>query len=104
MLLSAVEAEIVARHGIEVNTVQSILFAPHLNPKKIKQMAAAVDREIMRLHCISVFDLPGAKKFAAKGSLDALAKLYQSLEKSQFFDMIREEHFNINPGERDGRL
>lgn len=100
LVLDATEADTKSRHGFEHYMLQATVYAPHLDPAKIKQSYRTTEKELQKIHVVGLMGLHERVDHKPKGSVDVFAKLYQSLQKTKFFDMIREQHFHINPQER----
>ena len=90
----------IAQHGLRVQERVVAALAPHYDRKKLRNVASDMLRELWRLKQIAQLDYQALHQRQPHGSVDAIAKIYHALEKSTFFDMIREKHFQINPGER----
>ena len=99
LILNAVEMQMIADHGRACQHIQASLLAPNLKPSGLKGMLDQLKNELGRLYQISLLDPHGAQR-AARGGAKAIATLYRALQKSKLFDLIREQHFEMNPQER----
>jgi hypothetical protein len=100
MILSAISMQESAEHGRLVQTSITNLLAPHYDQKKLQQILKEMLGELWKMHRISQLDRRELYRKRPGGSIDGIVKIYHALEKSTFFDMIREEHYRINPKER----
>lgn len=100
MILSALSMQGVAEHGRATEAAITSALAPHYDKKKLKEVCRNLLQELWRLHRVEQLDYVALRKSRPQGSVDGIAKIYHALEKSKFFDMVREAHFRINPEER----
>jgi len=98
-ILAAVEIEHFAKRALATEEITGLLAAPYLDRKKVRYQIQEMQRVIHYWFELMGFNTH-IRSPRAQGSVDAVAKLYQALEKSAFFDMIREHHFHLNPEER----
>ena len=100
MILHALAMQDSADQGRVVQQAVTALYAPYQDVKKLKQTAKGILDELWRLYHVGRLNVSEARRRRATGSVDGIVKIYHALEKSSFFDMIREQHFCINPSER----
>jgi hypothetical protein len=100
LVLSGVEAEVVARQRFESQLVLASICCNHLSGKKIKEAAEDLQIQLDRMHEIGLMGMHIRTRHRPKGSIDALVNLYQALEKTSIFQVLREKHYRINPQER----
>jgi len=100
LILHALAMEAISEHGKLLQTTINAMYAPHYDVKKIKQVAQSVQNELWRLHQVGMLNLPEARRRPMQGSVDALVKIFQALQNSNFAAMILETHLRIHPQER----
>ncbi len=99
-ILSAIDLEATAKHGLLQEQLMITLMAPALKPSALESIAAQVRAMVNYWQQLLLMN-GSARPPRSQGSVDALAKVYQALKKSTFFDMIREQHFRLNPEARN---
>lgn len=100
LIISALDMEEAGMQGMAHETISTIFAAPVADPKRFKAHSKQMHRMVTHWHSIKTLDYDALERPVVKGSIDAMAKLYKALERSDFFDVIRETHFKINPEER----
>jgi hypothetical protein len=100
LILDGIEAQEVARQSFESQLVQAAAVGSHLDHRKVRKVVEDIEEQLDRMHKIGLMHIHGRIVRKAKGSVDALVQLYQSLQKTEFFDLVREEHYKMNPTER----
>ena len=100
LILMGISLQAHAEHQTRATQTTAGLYAPSASAASLRKAGSEINRELWRLHQVALMDVGALVRKGAKGSVDAFAKLYQALQKTKFFDMIREMHFNINPEER----
>ena len=93
--------ESASRHGLLQEQSQLVMLSTHIDPKEAKSYMKNLRQMILHWHQIGNMDIEELLKKPSSSSIDGVAKLYQALQTSDFFKMIREEHFRINPQERN---
>ena len=100
-LLLALDLLLSAEHARMVSQTAFTMQAPHLDHKRMDKNIENMQKSMQYWLELMSFNIRVRPPFA-RGSVDALAKLYKAMQKSAFFDMIREQHFRINPEARSG--
>ena len=96
LILDALDWELFTSAQKELIHHSAALMTPHLDPSKINDLHHKMQRELQRLQRLASLDMSTPKDLA-KGSIDAAAKLFQSMDSGGFFKSILELHHRLNP-------
>lgn len=66
-------------------------FASFYDPKKVRHVLQELQRQFVRLTKAATFDPTATQNAVAKGSIEAISKLYYALAKSGLVDDVADE-------------